>query len=194
MAQQAALDGGVLRGQSSYVDGDSRFSGAGAAASADRTAGEQQLRGEAGDLRLPPGFFVAGQFSHGRQVLADAGVPLLQLRQELVAKAVAGVGRVEVGGVLAPRLAERCEIRLNLGSGGGEHGAKNVAFWEIDDGMNAGKAFGPCAAQEFSEDRFRLVIESVGRGYGVELVRGHELAKPGVAEAAGGFLNGFATC
>src|ERR1700733_3969989 len=113
-------------------------------------------------------------------MLADARVPLFQLGQKLVAEAVAGVGRIAVGDIFAPALSEAGEISLDLGSRGSEHGAKNAAFGKIDGWMDAGEAFGPRAAQEFSQDRFRLVVEGVGGGYGVKLMSDHELAKPGV--------------
>ena len=57
--------------------------------------------------------------------------------------------------------------------------------------MNAGKAFGPGTAKEFSEDGFGLIVESVGGGHGIDLARGHEFAEPGVAEAAGRFFDGL---
>ena len=46
---------------------------------------------------LPPGFFVARQFGHLGQVLAQSRVPGLEQRQQFVADAVAGVGEVAVG-------------------------------------------------------------------------------------------------
>ena len=108
-----------------------------------------------------------------------------------MAKAVPGVGVVLVGGVFAPGLIELGQIGLDLGAGDGEHGAEDAAFWKLDNRVNAGKAFGPGAADQFAQDGFGLVVEGVGCGDGIENSRGHEFAKPGVAKAAGGFFDGF---
>ena len=83
------------------------------------------------------------------------------------------------------------EVVLDVGAGGGEERAEDAALGKIDDGVDAGEAFGPCAAQEFAEDGFSLVAKGVGGGYGVEMALGHELAKPLVTEAAGGFFDGL---
>ena len=124
-------------------------------------------------------------------MLANAGVPLLKLGQKLVAETVAGVGGVAVGGVFAPGLTEAGEVRLDLGACRSEGGAENAAFGELNHRMDAGQAFGPRSAEEFAEDRFRLIVEGVGCGYCIELVCGQQPAKPGVAETAGGFLDGL---
>ena len=60
--------------------------------------------------------------------------------------------------------------------------------------MDAGKAFGPCAAQELGQHRLGLVVAGVGGGHGVERNFGQELSKPRIAQAAGGFLDGFTVC
>ncbi len=57
--------------------------------------------------------------------------------------------------------------------------------------MDGGKAFGPCAAEEFGEDGFSLVVESMGRCDCVELPFGQELCEPCVTQAARGFFNAF---
>jgi len=125
-------------------------------------------------------------------MLADAGVPLLELGQELMAEAVAGVGVVLVGGVFAPGLAEAGKVGFHLRPGCGQHGAQDASFWKLDDWVDSGEAFGPCAAEEFAEDGFGLIVEGMGRGYGVDDTSGHKFAEPGVAEAAGGFFDRFA--
>jgi hypothetical protein len=124
-------------------------------------------------------------------MLADAGVPVLEVGKELVTKPVAGVGGVLVGGIFAPGLIEAGEVGLDLGTANGEHRAEDAAFWKLNDGMDAGEALGPSAAQEFAEYGFGLIVEGMSRGYGVDLAGCHEFAKPGVAKAAGGFLDCF---
>ncbi len=84
------------------------------------------------------------------------------------------------------------KIGFDLGPGGGEKRAEDAAFGERHDGVNAGKALGPGAAEEFAEDSFGLIVKGVGGGDGVDFAGGHELAKPGVPEAAGGFFDGLA--
>jgi hypothetical protein len=103
------------------------------------------------------------------EVLANTGVPLLKFGKKLVAEAVAGIGRVAVGRVFAPGLAEAGEVDLDLGAGGRKQRAKDAALGKLDDGVNAGQAFGPGAAQKFTENGFGLVIEGVGSGDGVYL-------------------------
>ena len=122
---------------------------------------------------------------------ADAGVPVFEFGQKLMAQAVAGVGGVAVGRVFAPGLIEMVKISLDLVARGGEDGAEDAAFGEVHDWMDTGEAFGPCSPDELAEDGFGLVVEGVGSGYCVEWNSGHELAKPGVAEAAGGCFDGF---
>ena len=56
--------------------------------------------------------------------------------------------------------------------------------------MNAGEAFGPCAAEEFGEDGLGLVIEGVSGDEGVKGDVAEKLAEPGVAKAAGGAFEG----
>ena len=138
----------------------------------------------------PAGFFVAGEFGHLREVIAEVGIPGFELRQQFVADAIAGEGEMAVGGVFAPGLVEGFEEGFDLGAGGGEERAEDAALGEVDDGVDAGEAFGPCAAKELGEDGFGLVVEGVRGGDGVDWTGGHELAEPGVAQAAGGFFDG----
>jgi hypothetical protein len=191
VAQQAALHCRRLSGQPDCVDGDGAVRRAGAATSADWTASQEQLLGEAGDFGIPKGLFVAGQFGHVGEMLADTGIPLLQFWQKLVAQTVACVGMVLIRGVFAPGLMESGEIGFDLGTGDGQHWAENAPFWKLDDGMNAGEPFGPGAAQKLAEDGFGLVIESVRRRDRIDPTSGHEFAKPGVAKPAAGFFDGF---
>ena len=55
-----------------------RPSACGAASAANRTTGKNDLRSKTRKLRLPPGFFVAGQFGHLRQMIAQPGIPGFQ--------------------------------------------------------------------------------------------------------------------
>jgi hypothetical protein len=61
-------------------------------------------------------------------MLAQAGVPALQQRQQLVADAVAGEGEMAIGRVLAPGLADFVEVGLDFGAGGGQQRAQDGAF------------------------------------------------------------------
>ncbi len=58
--------------------------------------------------------------------------------------------------------------------------------------MDAGKAFGPGAADEFVEDGFGLVVEGVGGGDGVNGAGAEQLGEPGIAEGAGCFFKAHA--
>ena len=95
MAQQAALQCGGEGGKTGDVQGETL--GRGATSSANRTAGQNQLRRYAGQLGLPPGFFVARQCGHLGQVLAQARVPGFEQRQQFVADTVAREGEMAVG-------------------------------------------------------------------------------------------------
>lgn len=99
VTQEAALKGGWLSGEARDVDGDGgvrRIGGAGATSTANGAAGKEELGREAIDFRLPVVFFVAGNLGHVGEMLADFGVPLFEIGEELVADAVTGVGGVLV--------------------------------------------------------------------------------------------------
>jgi hypothetical protein len=149
------------------------------------------LRGQAGQLGLPPGFLVAGQFRHLRQVLAHLRVPGLQQRQQFVADAIAGIGQLLVRRVFSPALAQGLEIGLHLAPRSRQQRAQDAALGKLDHRVDAGKPFGPGAAQKLAQHGFRLIVAGVGGGHGVYFARGHQLPEPAVAYAAGGFLNGL---
>jgi len=117
---------------------------------------------------LPPELFVAGQFGHLGEVVAEAGIPGFEEGQEFVPDAVAGEGGVAVGGVFAPRLADLIQVGFDFGAGCGEERAEDAAFGELDDRVNSGETFGPGAAEELGADGFGLVIAGVGGGDGME--------------------------
>jgi len=190
MAQQAALHGRSKGRQPGYIKGQPGIGGS--ATSADRPSRQNQLRGETGEFCLPPGFFVARQLSHLSEVVAEARIPGFEQRQQLMADAVAGEGGVAVGGVLAPALGERVQKCLNVGPAGFQHWPEDAAFREFNNRMNSGETFGPGAAQEFGADGFGLVVEGVGGGDCIERNFPEKLAEPGIAEAPGGFFDGFA--
>jgi hypothetical protein len=130
---------------------------------------------------LPPGLLIASKFGHVGEVVAKLGVPGFELRQEFVANAITGKGEVTVRGVLAPWLVAGMEEFFNFSSRGVEKRPENRAFRKVENGVNAGEAFGPCAAEEFGQHGLGLVVDSVGRGDGVEGNFAEQLAKPGVA-------------
>lgn len=194
VAKQTALHGRRKRDEARDVESEFGVESGrgGSATAADGPAGEQQLRRQPLKLGLPEGFFVAGQKGHLREMLAEARVEGVERGQQLVSNAVAGEGGVSIGGVRAPGLVEDAEIVLNLRARDGEERAKDWAalrafkFW-----MNAGETLRPCAAQDFGEDGFSLVVEGVRGGDGVHLAGRHQLPKPGIAQASRGFFNGL---
>jgi hypothetical protein len=95
MAQKTPLQCGGERGKTRDIQ--SQAMGCGAATSADGSAGQDQLRYQAGQLDLPPSFFVARQVGHLGKVLPQAGIPGFEQRQQFVADAVAGEGEMAVG-------------------------------------------------------------------------------------------------
>ncbi len=92
VAEQAALKSQGLGGEADHVQGDRLARFGSTASPANRLAGEEQLRGETSQLRLPVGFLFAGEFCHGGKMLADAGIPLLEFRKQLMTQAVASEG------------------------------------------------------------------------------------------------------
>ena len=110
---------------------------------------------------------------------------------------VAGVGRVGVGGVLAPGLVAGAEEGFNLGAARGKQGAKDlsgalVRKIDLDDGMDGAKSLGPGSAKELHQDGLGLIVEGVGGEDGVGVAGGKKGAEEGVACLAGGFFDGFA--
>ncbi len=163
MAQEPPLQGRGERGEAGDVEG--KAFGGGASSTANGTAGQNQLRSQADQLGLPPGFLIARQLGHLGHVLTQARVPGFKERQQFVADAVAGEGEMAVGGVLAPGLAQITEIGLDLGPGCCQKRAENdAAFRDFERWMNARQALSPRAAEELGENRFGLIVEGVGGG------------------------------
>src|SRR5580698_3058201 len=178
VAQKAALVGDAEGGETSAVEGHA-FAG-GAAPTADGFAGQDQLRGEAGEVRLPECFFIAGKTGHVCEVWAELGVPRFEKREQFTADAVAGEGEIAVRGVLAPGLVEGAKIGFDLRTGDGEERSDDGADtpWAFEFWTDSCQAFGPRAAQEFGEHGFGLVVEGV-RGYDcVERDFGQERGEP----------------
>src|SRR5579863_6972290 len=193
VAQQAALERDGERSQASDVDGE-RLSGidrGGASAAADGLAGEEELRGDAIEFRAPEGVFVASESGHFSEMRAELGIPGLEQWKQFVTDAIAGEAEMAVGGVFAPRLVVGIEIGFNFGAGGGEQRAKDEALGEFKFWSNAAQTLGPCAAKEFGEDGFGLVVAGVGRTGGVEGNLDEKLPEPGITQAAGSFFDGF---
>ncbi len=165
IAQDAALQGGLEGGEGGEVEGDA-FRG-GTASAADGAAGEDDVGGDARDLVGPEDFFVVGEFSHLGEVLAEAGVPGFEEREQFATDAVAGKGELSVGGVFAPGLVEGIQVGFDFSAGGGEEGAEDAAFGVLDGGMDAAETFGPGAAKDFGEHGFGLIVGGVGGGDGV---------------------------
>ncbi len=129
-AEESADERGVEGAEAVEFDGERALTGqggAGSAAAADGSAGEQEAGKDAVDFLLPVRLFVAGDGGRVAELVGDLGVEGRELRQELVADAVAGVGQVGVGGVFAPGLADGVEPGDDLLPGGGEQGAEDEA-------------------------------------------------------------------
>ena len=171
-------------------------SGVAAAAAADGAARDDELRKEAGELGLPERLFVAGDGGEARERVVERRVDGAESGEDLVAEPVAGEGEVGVGLVGLPGLVDGAQVGLDGTPIDGEERAEDAAFaagvqGEIEEGEDAGKSFGPGAAEELHEDGLGLVVGGVGGGNGVDGAGGEQVAKGGVAEMAGGFLGGF---
>ena len=126
VAQEAALERGIERGQARAFESEAFARGA--ASAANREPGQDQLRCEAGELGLPKSFFIAGEPGHVGKMGAQLRIPGFEQREQLMADAVAGEGEMAVGGVFAPGLAEAEQVGFDLGAGDTEERAKDMAF------------------------------------------------------------------
>ena len=89
ITKQAALHGNRLCQKPREIKGNA-FGGSGRApSSADGPPTKNHLLGYTGHFALPPGLFVASQFSHLRQMLAELWIPARKLRQQFVTNAIA---------------------------------------------------------------------------------------------------------
>src|SRR5208282_2047798 len=99
------------------------------------------------------------------QHLPNIGVVFaLQQRQQRVADAIAREAGVEVALVVAPALAERGEIALDLASGDRKQrsdDANLVAATTLKGGIDASQPACPGAPQELQEHGLRLIIKGV---------------------------------
>ena len=140
-AEDAAAEGGVEGAEAVEFDGDGGLAGGGAdgaASASDGFAGEKELGEEAAEFGLPAGLFFAGEFGEVGEGLVEVGVVGAELGEELVADAVAGVGGVGVGGVVAPGLVEWIEEGLDVGAAGVEEGAEDLSLlWRVTTGWMA---------------------------------------------------------
>ena len=119
MTQQPALHAGRFFAQSADFDGYAF--GRGAAAAAHRTAVKENRGRDAGYLAFPPRLFVAGKLGDMRKMLAQARIPGLEQRQQLVADPVAGESEMPIRGILPPGLPESAEVGFDGGTREAEH-------------------------------------------------------------------------
>lgn len=166
--------------------------GGGAASSADRFAGEQQRGQDAGELGLPVAFLVAGDGGEVGKLGVDLRIVGGEEREQVVAEAVAGKGRIEVGGVFAPGLIDAAQPGFDLRAASGEKRAQDQRFGVDKGGMDAAETFRPGSAEKLVEDSLGLVVEGMGGGDGVELAGGQEVAEEGVTKVAGGLFESLA--
>ncbi len=126
--------------------------------------------------------------------MVEIGVVVAENRQEFVPDAVAGVGRVGVGGVFAPGLIGLEEEGFDVGATGVEEGAEDLSgpgTGDGNDGVDGAEALGPGSAEELHEDGLGLVVEGVGGEDGIGLAGEDEGVEEVVADGAGGFFNGL---
>ena len=142
-------------------------------------------------------FLRARKFGQIGEGLVDGWIERSELRHQLMADAVAGVGCVGVSGVSPPGLIARIEEGFDLSASGRKQRADDLSAsagrrLDIYDGVNGGESCGPCAANQLHQDGFGLVVEGVGGQDGVHVAGGDEAAEEGVAGLAGGLFHGLA--
>ncbi len=170
--------------------------GVAAATAADRAAGDDELGEDAGEFGLPEGLLVAGDGGEAGEGVVEGRIQGAQGGKDLVAEPVAGEGQVGVGLVRLPGLVEGSKVSLDGMAIHREKRAKDAAGAtaferEVEDGEDAGQAFGPGTAQELHQDGLRLVVCGMGGGDGIRGAGGEEVAEGFVAEIAGGLFDGF---
>ncbi len=193
MAQQTALQGNGQGRQPGDIDGET-FAPRPATTS-DGPPSQDELGRDPVELALPPGLLVEGQLGHLGKMLAQARVPPLQDRQQFVTDAVTGEGEVPIRRVFAPRLAQCLEVGFNIVAPGGKQRTQNAALRKLHDGMDGRESLGPGTTQELGQNGLGLIVQGVGSGHRIHFARGHQPAKPAVAQTAGRFLDalgGFA--
>ena len=183
------------------LDRNRRLAGRGAdgtAAPPYRPAWQQQLRQKACDLALPVLLLVAGNGGELRQRLVQAGVFPAKQRQDGVAKAIAGKGRVGIRAIFAPGLPNCPEIGLDLGPAAIEQWPKDgtrltCRTRDAHLGGDAAEALGPGSAQKLHQNRLGLIVEGVGGQNEVGFAGEDQPVKDAVAQTASCFFDGFAS-
>ena len=184
-AKDTAAGGGGEGAEAFDLESEALFAGAGgdgAAAAAGGLAGEQDLGEDAGKLGLPVGFLVACELGEVGEGPVERGIEGAELREELMAEAVAGEGGVGVGGVFAPGLVEGAEEIFDLLATDGEEGAEDAGGGTAgdgdgEDGVDASEAFGPGSTKELEEDGLGLVVCRVGGEDGVGVAGAEEVVE-----------------
>ena len=198
--EDAAAEAGIQGAEAFDLEGEAFLAGAGrdgSAAAADGLSGEEDLGKYAAEFGLPVELVVAGELGEVGEGLVERGIELAQPGQELMAKAVAGEGRIGVGSVFAPGLADCLEVGLDLAPADAEKGAEDTAGrfagdMDCDDGVDAAEAFGPGSTEEFEEDGLGLVVHGVRGEDGIGLAGAEEGVEDLVTERAGGCFDGLA--
>jgi hypothetical protein len=181
MTQNPALESSGFGDQAGNVEGNAFCGCRGTSTAANRTTAENHAGRKASGFGLPPGFLITGQRGKLREVFAKLRVPGFELRQEFVANAIAGKGEMAVGGVLAPRLIAGVKQSFDLLARGLKERAQDRTFGEVQDWVDAGKPFCPCAAKKFGEHGLGLVVQSMCGGNRIEGNLAKQLTKPGIA-------------
>jgi hypothetical protein len=116
ITKQTALHGNRL-GQKPHKIKGNAFGGSGRApSSADGPPAKKHLLGYPSNLALPPDLFIASQFGHLGQMIAQLWIPGRKLRQQFVTNAIAREREMAIRGVFPPRLFPCIKKRLDFGA------------------------------------------------------------------------------
>ncbi len=101
-------------------------------------------------------------------------------------------GCVRIRRVLAPRLIDRAQPRLDFRPASAEKRPQDRASGAFHRGMNAAQPLRPRPAQQLVKDSLRLIIKRVRGSYRVRLARLQQLAEPSVAQVSRRLLDRLA--
>ena len=143
--------------------------------------------GQAIDLALPVGFLREREVGGVRQGFGEGGVPVAgELRQQLVADAVAGEIQRGVGGVFAPGDAAGRARKRTISARSTSISGRTMPSGVT--GRMAASPVAPAAAQEAKEHGFGLVGARVAQGDARRKSASELVAEERKPRVAGGFL------
>ena len=98
---------------------------------------KNHMIGNTCNFGLPPGFFIASQLRHLRQMIAELRVPGSELRQQFVADSITRKCQVPVGGVFAPLLIACVKKGLDFAASGVKQRTNDDALRKLKNRMNS---------------------------------------------------------